>query len=69
MPHMPGHELAQHLRVNHPHLPVIYISGYAEPILATQKTLPPGVTLLNKPVPEHLLLAAIGDILDHPPDS
>jgi PAS domain S-box-containing protein len=65
MPHMPGHELADHLRHSHPDLPVIYMSGYAEPILTTQKTLPPEVTLLNKPVPEHLLLATIRDTLDH----
>jgi CheY-like chemotaxis protein len=68
MPHMPGHELAEHLHRTHPTLPVIYLSGYAEPILTTHKTLPAGVTLLNKPVPEHRLLTAIRDTLDHPPD-
>ncbi len=64
MPAMPGHELAAHLQQSHPGLPVVYVSGYAEPILATQKTLPAGVTLLNKPVPEHVLLAAVREALD-----
>jgi PAS domain S-box-containing protein len=64
MPDMPGHHLAAQLQQTRPGLPVIYVSGYAEPILATQKTLPADVTLLNKPVPEQLLLGAVRDTLD-----
>jgi PAS domain S-box-containing protein len=64
MPNMPGHELARRLRMERPGLPVIYQSGYAEPFLTTQKTLPEGVTLLTKPVPKALLLATVREALD-----
>jgi len=43
---------------------VIYMSGYAEPLLATRTTLPANVTLLSKPVTEHQNLAAIRRSLD-----
>jgi PAS domain S-box-containing protein len=64
MPHMPGHALAERLRADQPGLPVVYVSGYAEPMLTARKTLPPGVTLLTKPVPELVLLGAVRDALD-----
>ena len=64
MPHMNGHDLATHLRVTRPTLPVIYMSGYAEPLLATRSTLPAGVTLLSKPVTEQQVIATIRRALD-----
>jgi CheY-like chemotaxis protein len=63
MPHMPGTELAQQFLERHPGLPVIYLSGYAEPILAARNTLPAGVNLLTKPVPEDVLLRAVAAAL------
>ena len=38
---------------------MIYMSGYAETILAARSTLPPGATLLNKPVSAHQLLNTV----------
>jgi PAS domain S-box-containing protein len=64
MPHMNGHDLATRLRATHPTLPVIYVSGYAEPLLASRSTLPAGVTLLSKPVTEQQIFAAIRRALD-----
>jgi two-component system cell cycle sensor histidine kinase/response regulator CckA len=64
MPHMPGSELAQHLCAARPGLPVVFLSGYAEPILNARTDLSPDVTLLTKPVTELALLAAVADTLD-----
>jgi PAS domain S-box-containing protein len=64
MPHMNGHDLARSLQAAHPDLPVIYMSGYAEPMLASRSTLPAGVNLLSKPITEHQILAAIRRELD-----
>jgi PAS domain S-box-containing protein len=69
MPHMSGHELAIRLQAINPTLPVIYVSGYAEPLLASRSSLPAGVTLLSKPVTEDEVLATIRRALDtRPPD-
>jgi PAS domain S-box-containing protein len=64
MPHMNGHDLAIRLHATHPTLPVIYMSGYAEPLLAARTTLPAGVTLLSKPIVEQHILAVIRHTLD-----
>jgi nitrogen-specific signal transduction histidine kinase/FixJ family two-component response regulator len=64
MPHMNGHDLALRLRETRPTLPAIYMSGYAEPLLAARTTLPTGITLLNKPVTEQHILAAVRRTLD-----
>ena len=66
MPRMNGHDLATRLQAACPTLPVIYMSGYAEPLLASRTALPPGVTLLSKPVTEQQILAAIRRTLDVP---
>ena len=52
------------LQAARPGLPVIYMSGYAEPMLASRSTLPAGVNLLSKPITEHQILAAIRRELD-----
>ncbi|MFI5897553.1 response regulator [Actinoplanes sp. NPDC051513] len=64
MPQMNGHDLACRLQAAHPGLPVIYMSGYAEPMLASRSTLPAGVNLLSKPISEHQILAALRRELD-----
>jgi PAS domain S-box-containing protein len=67
MPYMLGHVLAQHLQATRPELPVIYLSGYAEPILTTHKTLPPDATLLTRPITQPMLLSAVRHALDARP--
>ena len=64
MPRMNGHDLAIRLQATRPTLPVVYMSGYAEPLLAARTTLPAGVTLLSKPATEEHILAAIRRTLD-----
>jgi PAS domain S-box-containing protein len=66
MPHMLGKELATKVRELCPTTRVLYMSGYAQPILASQGTLDPGVTLVEKPFTESRLLQKIRDILDTP---
>ncbi len=64
MPHMPGHELARNMRITQPNLPVIYTSGYPHPTLASNDTINPPATLLNKPTSPTALLTAIRCALD-----
>ena len=64
MPQMLGKEVAEQIRTLCPGLPVLFMSGYAQPILATQGTLDPGVTLLEKPFSEIGLLVKVREVLD-----
>ena len=49
MPGMLGKDLAERLVDVRPDTRVLYMSGYAQPVLASQGTLDPGVVLLEKP--------------------
>jgi hypothetical protein len=40
------------------------MSGYAESVLTTHKTLPSGIILLSKPVNEPTLLRTVRNVLD-----
>ncbi|GAA1607015.1 hybrid sensor histidine kinase/response regulator [Actinoplanes couchii] len=64
MPGMLGKELAERLVVIRPTTRVLYMSGYAQPILASQGTLDPGVALLEKPFTANDLLTAVRKRLD-----
>jgi PAS domain S-box-containing protein len=64
MPGMLGKELADRLVGVRPDTRVLYMSGYAQPVLHTQGTLDPGVALLEKPFTAHDLLAAVRKRLD-----
>jgi PAS domain S-box-containing protein len=65
MPDLHGPALAAEIQRERPGLPVIYMSGYAESILAARGALPDDVMLLHKPVSARDLLAAIPRVL-HP---
>jgi hypothetical protein len=66
MPRMLGKELGERsLRVR-PTLHVLYMSGYARPVLAEQGTLDAGVALVAKPFSEEDLLRAVRDALNGP---
>ena len=43
---------------------MLYMSGYAQPVLASQGTLDPGVALLEKPFTAADLLSAVRHRLD-----
>jgi CheY-like chemotaxis protein len=63
MPRMNGAELARALRTRRPTVPVLYMSGYAAPLMTEQGLLEPGVTVLGKPFTRTQLLDAILAIL------
>jgi CheY-like chemotaxis protein len=64
MPGMLGKELAERLTCVRPDTRVLYMSGYAQPVLASQGTLEPGVALLEKPFTAADLLSAVRKRLD-----
>jgi two-component system, cell cycle sensor histidine kinase and response regulator CckA len=64
MPGMLGKELAERLVDSRPDTRVLYMSGYARPVLASQGTLEEGVALLEKPFTAADLLAAVRERLD-----
>jgi two-component system, cell cycle sensor histidine kinase and response regulator CckA len=66
MPYMLGKELATKIRELSPTTRVLYMSGYAQPVLASQGTLDPDVTLVEKPFSETALLDHIRTVLNRP---
>jgi PAS domain S-box-containing protein len=63
MPKMMGNEVAEHVRQLRPGIPVLYMSGYAEPVLTENGTLPDGVTIVEKPFTGQELLHRIRTML------
>jgi hypothetical protein len=61
---MLGKEVADRIRTTRPGIRTLFMSGYAHPVLASQGTLDPGVTLLEKPFTESDLLDKIKEVLD-----
>ncbi|WP_344167657.1 PAS domain S-box protein [Pilimelia columellifera] len=66
MPTMLGREVAERATALRPGLRVMFMSGYAEPVLTAQGTLDDGVVLLSKPFTETDLLAMVQEVLDRP---
>lgn len=64
MPGMLGKDVAERLVAARPDTRVLYMSGYAQPVLASQGTLDPGVVLLEKPFTAEDLLRAVRHRLD-----
>ena len=64
MPHMLGKEVAEKMRLIRPEIEVVFMSGYARPVLASQGRLDPGVALVEKPFSEADLLAVAGQVLN-----
>ena len=67
MPHMLGKDLADHFTTVRPGTRVLFMSGYARPVLASQGTLDPDVTLVEKPFTKSQLLDAVQQCLDRRP--
>jgi PAS domain S-box-containing protein len=63
LPQMLGKEVAARIQALRPGLAVLYMSGYAQPVLGS--TLGDEITLLEKPFSEQLLLAKVRDALDN----
>ena len=64
MPRMLGTELADRIRELRPEARVLYMSGYAEPMLASPGALDPGLILVEKPFTEPVLLRHVRQVLD-----
>ncbi|GLZ38883.1 ATP-binding protein [Actinokineospora sp. NBRC 105648] len=64
MPHLLGKEVAERMRLIRPGIEVIFMSGYARPVLASQGRLEPGVALVAKPFSEADLIAMAGRVLN-----
>ncbi|GAA3957765.1 hybrid sensor histidine kinase/response regulator [Actinoplanes auranticolor] len=56
MPAMMGNEVAARVQAIRPEVPVLYMSGYAQPVLTENGTLPPGVLIIEKPFTRRDLL-------------
>jgi nitrogen-specific signal transduction histidine kinase/CheY-like chemotaxis protein len=67
MPRMQGNELAARLAAKRAGVRVLYMSGYAQPILGDDGTLEDGVLLVEKPFTEPGLLAMVNQALDAAP--
>jgi len=63
---MQGRELAQRVAVLQPDIRILFMSGYAQPILGVGGTLDDGVLLLEKPFTEPALLAKVKEALRAP---
>ena len=64
MPHMLGTEAAEKIRAIKPGIEVLYMSGYAWPVLTSQGRLDPDVVLVEKPFSEADLLDKAGQVLN-----
>jgi CheY-like chemotaxis protein len=59
MPGMLGKDLADTIVTIRPDITVVFMSGYAQPVLTSHGTLAPDVHLIEKPFTRETLLAAI----------
>jgi PAS domain S-box-containing protein len=65
MPEMLGNEVARRVRAVRPALPVLYMSGYAQPILDTHGAFANQIDLLEKPFTETTLLTRVRRAIDN----
>jgi two-component system, cell cycle sensor histidine kinase and response regulator CckA len=62
MPEMSGQRVAELLRQRHPHLPVVYMSGYTDGLLDVARIREQGSLFIEKPFTAHFLLTQIRDV-------
>lgn len=67
MPGMNGCQLAEMLLARRPSLRVLFMSGYAEDVLATNVGLVPSAAFLGKPFKPKALVTKVREVLDAPP--
>ncbi|MGD0706801.1 MAG: response regulator, partial [Trebonia sp.] len=65
MPELLGSEVARLVRAIRPALPVLYMSGYAQPVLDTHGALADQIDLLEKPFTEATLLTRVRRAIDN----
>jgi len=64
MPRLGGRELVTRLLARHPHLAVLYMSGYTDDALGARGVLEAGAILLAKPFTPQQLVAKVRQVLD-----
>jgi DNA-binding response OmpR family regulator len=64
MPGLDGHAVAERLAAARAEVRVLYMSGYAESVVARRGVLAPGVELLAKPFTPAALLGRVRAVLD-----
>lgn len=67
MPGMNGRQLAELLLARCLSLRVLFMSGYAEDVLASSVGLVPGAAFLGKPFKPKVLVSKVREVLDTPP--
>jgi len=65
MPEMLGNEVARRVHAIHPALPVLYMSGYAQPVLDIHGAFASQIDLLEKPFTEATLLTRVRRAIDN----
>ncbi|SNY25174.1 ATP-binding protein [Paractinoplanes atraurantiacus] len=63
MPKMLGNEVAERMQTVRPGTPVLFMSGYAQPVLNENGTLRDGILIIEKPFTSHELLDRIRAVL------
>jgi two-component system cell cycle sensor histidine kinase/response regulator CckA len=66
MPSMSGRELVRRLTDKHPHLRVLYMSGYTDNVITSGGVLEPGLAFLQKPFTPASLASKVREVLDAP---
>jgi two-component system cell cycle sensor histidine kinase/response regulator CckA len=66
MPHMSGKESAEQIRVLHPGIKVLFMSGYTQGLLDTHGVVAAGINVLQKPFTEASLLIRLGQLIAIP---
>jgi CheY-like chemotaxis protein len=66
MPRMTGREMAMQLARHRPEVPVVYMSGYTEDVMAFQQLLDIGAYLLEKPFYPNQLLRIVRRAIEQP---
>ncbi|MFM7299348.1 MAG: response regulator, partial [Planctomycetota bacterium] len=64
MPRMNGGELAEAVRQRYPGLPVLFVSGYTDDIIAQHGIVREGVALLEKPFSPSALARKVRELVD-----
>jgi signal transduction histidine kinase/ActR/RegA family two-component response regulator len=65
MPEMLGNEVARRVHAIRPALPVLYMSGYAQPVLDTHGAFASQIDLLEKPFTEATMLTRVRRAIDN----
>jgi CheY-like chemotaxis protein len=63
MPRMMGPELAREIAALRPSTRIIYMSGYAQPLVGSDQGVPGDTILIEKPFTEHALLVKVREAL------